>query len=59
MLFELRRLYGDLSHHIKECHNGTYCLNFLEKKKCSVHIHTEPKYLYQKNSVRIRVPLHP
>ncbi len=32
LLFELRRLHSDLSHHIKERQNSIYCLNFLKKK---------------------------
>ncbi len=32
VLFELRR-YNDLSRHIKEPHNGIYCLNFLKNDK--------------------------
>ncbi len=27
----LRRVYSDQRHHIKECHNGIYYLNFLIK----------------------------
>ncbi len=29
--FELKRLYSDLSHYIKEHQNAIYCLNFLKK----------------------------
>ncbi len=60
-----RRLYSDLSCHIKDCQNGIYLFEFPEKKKkkknCihSVHMHTEPKDPYRNGSVRIRVPLHP
>ncbi len=51
---ELRRLYSDLSRHVKECH---LLFEFPEKNVmiCSVHMRTKPKDPYRKCSVRMCV----
>ncbi len=45
-----RRLYSDLSRHIKDCQNGF---------PGEINMRTEPKDPYLKLSVWIRVPIHP
>ncbi len=55
-----RRLYSDLSCHIKDCQNAIYYLNFLKKNKkhciCSVHMRTKSKDPYRNGAWCEMVP---
>ncbi len=60
-----KRLYSDLSCHIKDCQNGIYLFEFPEKKKkkktvfIQLHMHTERKTRTETVRYEYVLPLHP